>query len=59
MEVKQMLNSLIEIGTNMRAAQKGFFAAKDKEERKNFLIKSKQHEGEFDNALFNIKQLLK
>lgn len=59
MTEKQMLDSLIEIGTNMRAAQKGFFAAKDKDEKKNFLIKSKQHEKEFDTALFNIKQLLK
>jgi hypothetical protein len=59
MTERQMLQSLLDIGANMRAAQKGFFAAKDKKDKQGFLIKSKQYEKEFDNALFNIKQLLK
>lgn len=59
MTERQMLQSLLDIGTNMRVAQKGFFAAKDKKEKQSFLIKSRQHEKEFDNAMFNIKQLLK
>lgn len=59
MSEKEMLEKIIEIGSNMRAAQKGFFATKDPIQKKEYLIKSKQHEKEFDNALFNIKQLLK
>jgi hypothetical protein len=59
MTEREMLDKIIEIGTNMRAAQKGFFSTKDPTQKKDFLVKSKVHEKEFDNALFNVKQLLK
>lgn len=42
MTEKQMLEKLLEIGTEMRAAQKGYFKAKDKKEKQGFLIASKK-----------------
>lgn len=59
MTEKEMLQKTIEAGSEMRAYQKSYFSEKDKDTKKYLLGKSKQAEKEFDNLLFNIKQLMK
>lgn len=59
MTTKEMLQLVVKTGSEMRAAQKGFFRSKEKGQRKDFLIKSKELEKKFDNLLFNANQSLK
>jgi hypothetical protein len=56
---REMLQSLVDTGTKMRSAQKGFFTSKEVEVRREFLIKSKQLEKEFDNALASFGKSIK
>lgn len=56
---KEMLQKLLSYGLNMRAYQKAYFRESDKSKKKELLGKSKTAEIEFDNALFNINQLIK
>lgn len=59
MTEKELLLKLIEAADKMRAAQKNFFNTSDKKARQGFLVSAKQYEKEFDNTVFNIKQLVK
>jgi hypothetical protein len=54
----EMLKKLMAQGILMRAYQKGFFSSKDKKEKLEYLQKSKDAEREFDNMLFNLRQLV-
>lgn len=57
-----MLLKLIEQGEKMRGWQKAFFADGGKvsnEKRKELIANSKQAERQFDNTIFNIKQIIK
>jgi len=61
MTPEYLLERFIEHGEKMRTAQKGYFATKsyEEEKKKEFLQSAKQAEREFDNLLFNAKQLIK
>lgn len=59
METNDMLKKLLEAGETMREYQKSYFRETTMAKKSQLLIKSKQAEKEFDNAIFNIKQLLK
>lgn len=59
MDDKYLLKKFIEHGDIMRYFQKSFFKEKDPAKRKELLQSSKKAELEFDNLLFNAKQLIK
>ncbi len=61
MEAEYLLKNFIRIGEKMRNAQKGYFSTKSyqPELKKEYLATAKQAEKEFDNLLFNAKQLVK
>lgn len=52
MTPEELLQKFIDIGTNMRNAQKGFFSCRDDSAKRNeFLNASKKAEKEFDILL--------
>lgn len=53
------LQKLVEHGDKMRTLQKAFFAEKDYIKKRDLINPSKKAEREFDEVLFNVKQLLK
>ena len=61
MTAEYLIQRFIEHGEKMRMAQKGYFATKsyEAEKKKELLLSAKQAEKEFDNLLFNAKQLTK
>lgn len=60
MTPQYLLQKFIEHGEKMREAQKGYFKSPfGSPEKRTYLSQSKQAEKEFDNLLFNAKQLSK
>ncbi len=59
MTTDYMLKNLLKAGEKMRQLQKGYFSEKDPMIKKELLEKSKHAERNFDNAIFNIKNMTK
>lgn len=55
---KYLLDNMINMGDTLRTAQKNYFSEKDPVVKKEWLDKSKKAEKQFDNLLFNAKQLV-
>ena len=60
MTTEYLLKWLVEHGEKMRTAQKNYFKATyGSLEKKKYLSESKTAKKEFDNLIFNAKQLIK
>lgn len=57
--IKEMLEVMVRYGEQLRTAQKNRSCNKDKSKKNELANRCKQCEGEFDNVLFNAKQLVR
>ena len=59
MTPEYLLKKMIEYGSAMRAAQKGFFKEREPTKRKEYLEASKKAEKEFDSLIEQAKLIVK